>query len=111
MIQDRGVEGIELMKEMVERCNRKRLTLTPDYDPVVVDHVANEIVLALNALEEDFVKAEEEEKKRLEEEENRRRIEEEEKMRKEDKLLQLSMNIAPESKGKEIVAEPHPLVL
>ncbi|MCI47053.1 hypothetical protein A2U01_0068294, partial [Trifolium medium] len=40
------------------------------------DHVANEVVLALNALEEEFVKAEEEEKKRLEEEEKRRREEE-----------------------------------
>ncbi|MCI72225.1 hypothetical protein A2U01_0093488, partial [Trifolium medium] len=73
----------------------------------------------LNALEEEFVKAEEEEKKRLEDEENRKREEEEEKnrlwevkkMRQEDKLLQLSLNIAPESKGKEIEAEPHPLVL
>ncbi|MCI84054.1 hypothetical protein A2U01_0105330, partial [Trifolium medium] len=61
------------MKEMVERCNRKRLTITPDYDPLVVDFVANEMVLALNALEEECVKAEEEKKKRLEEEENKRR--------------------------------------
>ncbi|MCI40279.1 hypothetical protein A2U01_0061512, partial [Trifolium medium] len=103
---------------MVERCNRKRLTLTPDYDPRIVDHVVNEMVLVLNALEEEFFKAEEKEKNRLEEEENRKReeekknrIEEEEKMRKEDQLLQLSLNIAPEAKGKEIVAEPHPLVL
>ncbi|MCI40475.1 hypothetical protein A2U01_0061708, partial [Trifolium medium] len=108
MIEDRGAEGIELMKEMVECCNRKRLTITPDYDSVVVDHVANEMVLALNALEEEFVKTEEEEKKRVEEEENRRReeeeeksiIEEEDKMRKEDQLLQLSLNIASVSKGK-----------
>ncbi|MCI92057.1 hypothetical protein A2U01_0113353, partial [Trifolium medium] len=29
MIEDQGFECIELMKEMVERCNRKRLTITP----------------------------------------------------------------------------------
>ncbi|MCI87923.1 hypothetical protein A2U01_0109208, partial [Trifolium medium] len=69
--------------------------------------------------EEEFVKAEEEEKKRLEEEENRKREEEEEKnrlwevekMRQEDKLLQLSLDTTPEAKGKEIEAEPHPLML
>ncbi|MCI92618.1 hypothetical protein A2U01_0113914, partial [Trifolium medium] len=32
-------------------------------------------------------------------------------MRQEDHLLQLSVNIALEAKGKEIEAEPHPLVL
>ncbi|MCI65285.1 hypothetical protein A2U01_0086543, partial [Trifolium medium] len=32
-------------------------------------------------------------------------------MRQEDNLLQVSLNIAPEAKGKEIEAEPHPLVL
>ncbi|MCI61052.1 hypothetical protein A2U01_0082308, partial [Trifolium medium] len=83
-----------------------------------VDHVANEMVLALNALEEEFVKAEQEEKKRLEEEENRKREEEEknrlwevEKMRQGDKLLQLSLDTTPKAKGKEIEAEPHPLML
>ncbi|MCI68454.1 hypothetical protein A2U01_0089715, partial [Trifolium medium] len=60
MFEDRGAEGIEFMKEMVERCNRKRLTITPDFDPFVVNHVTNEMVLALNAVEEEFVKAEEE---------------------------------------------------
>ncbi|MCI82199.1 hypothetical protein A2U01_0103473, partial [Trifolium medium] len=59
-----------------------------------------------------------EEKKRIEEEENRKReeeekniIEEEEKMRQEDHQMQLSVIIAPEAKGKEIEAKPHPLVL
>ncbi|MCI75102.1 hypothetical protein A2U01_0096369, partial [Trifolium medium] len=32
-------------------------------------------------------------------------------MRKEDHLLQLSVDITPEAKGKEIEAEPHPLML
>ncbi|MCI40962.1 hypothetical protein A2U01_0062195, partial [Trifolium medium] len=62
MIEERGVEGLKVMKKMVECCSRKRLTITPDYDPFVVDFVANEMVLALNALEE-VVKAEEEEQK------------------------------------------------
>ncbi|MCI72466.1 hypothetical protein A2U01_0093729, partial [Trifolium medium] len=69
MFEDRGAEGIEFMKEMVERCNRKRLTITPDFDPFIVDHITNAMVLAFNIEEEEFVKAEEEEKKRVEEEE------------------------------------------
>ncbi|MCI54906.1 hypothetical protein A2U01_0076156, partial [Trifolium medium] len=45
------------------------------------------------------------------EEEEKNRIWEVEKMRQEDHLLQLSVDITPEAKGKEIEAEPHPLVL
>ncbi|MCI61845.1 hypothetical protein A2U01_0083102, partial [Trifolium medium] len=43
--------------------------------------------------------------------EEKLRKEEEEKQRQEDQLKHLSVNITPEAKGKEIVAEPHPLVL
>ncbi|MCI43025.1 hypothetical protein A2U01_0064262, partial [Trifolium medium] len=91
MIEDRGFEGIELMKEIVYRCNRKRLTLISHYE------------------EEEKKRIEEE--NRIREEEEKNRIEEVEKMRQEDHLLQLSVNIAPEAKGKEIEAEPHSLVL
>ncbi|MCI56712.1 hypothetical protein A2U01_0077963, partial [Trifolium medium] len=52
--------------------------------------------------EEEEVKAKEEEK---------RRKEEEEKKKQEEQLKLLSVNITPEDKGKEVAAEPHPLVL
>ncbi|MCI97316.1 hypothetical protein A2U01_0118617, partial [Trifolium medium] len=53
---------------------------------------------------------EEEAKKRQEEE--KRRIEEEEKKWQEDQQKQLSVNIAPGDKGKQVVeSEPRPLVL
>ncbi|MCI89276.1 hypothetical protein A2U01_0110564, partial [Trifolium medium] len=51
---------------MFERCNRKRLTLTPHYDPRVEDMVVNEVLSAFNLFEEELVKAEEEEKRRKE---------------------------------------------
>ncbi|MCI65538.1 hypothetical protein A2U01_0086796, partial [Trifolium medium] len=50
--------------------------------------------------------------KRKREEEEKKRIEEEEKKRLEDQQKQISVNIAPEDKGKQVVeSEPHPLVL
>ncbi|MCI21696.1 hypothetical protein A2U01_0042865, partial [Trifolium medium] len=109
MIEERGIDGIKLMKEMVERCQRKRLTLTPHYDPRVENFVVNEVLSLFKQFEEDQTKAEKEAKRR--EEEEKRRIEEEEKKRQEDQQRQLSVNITPEAKGKEIEAEPHPLVL
>ncbi|MCI75911.1 hypothetical protein A2U01_0097180, partial [Trifolium medium] len=57
---------------MVECCNRKRLTLTPYYDPVFVEMVMNKVLSDLNLFEEELVKAEEEEKRRLEEEKRRK---------------------------------------
>ncbi|MCI41757.1 hypothetical protein A2U01_0062991 [Trifolium medium] len=51
--------------------------------------------------EEDLVKAEEE----------KRRLEEEEKNKLEEQQKILSENVASEDKGKEVVTEPHPLVL
>ncbi|MCI79730.1 hypothetical protein A2U01_0101001, partial [Trifolium medium] len=44
-------------------------------------------------------------------EEEKLRKEEEEKQRQEDQQKLLSVNITPEAKGKEIEADPHPLVL
>ncbi|MCI70605.1 hypothetical protein A2U01_0091868, partial [Trifolium medium] len=69
MIEERGIDGLKLMKEMVERCNRKRLTLTPHYNPRVEDYVVNEVLLVFKYFEEELSKAEEEEKRRIEEEE------------------------------------------
>ncbi|MCI43953.1 hypothetical protein A2U01_0065192, partial [Trifolium medium] len=89
---------------MVERCNRKRLTLAPHYDPRVEEYVVNEVLSAFNLFEEESVKAEEEEKRRVEEEE-KRRLEEEEKKKQEDQQ-KLS-----EDKGKTIAYEHDPLVL
>ncbi|MCI92639.1 hypothetical protein A2U01_0113935, partial [Trifolium medium] len=59
---------------MVERCQRKRLTLTPHYDPRVEDHVINDVLSAFKSFEDELVKAEEEAKRRVEEE--KRRVEE-----------------------------------
>ncbi|MCI82258.1 hypothetical protein A2U01_0103532, partial [Trifolium medium] len=70
----------------------------------------NEVLLVFKSFDEELTKAEEEAKRR-EEEEKRRIEEEEEKKRQEDHQMQLSVNITPEAKGKEIEAEPHPLVL
>ncbi|MCI89184.1 hypothetical protein A2U01_0110472, partial [Trifolium medium] len=62
------------------------------------------------SFEEELSKAAEEAKRRKEEE--GRRIEEEENKRQEDQQKQLSVNFAPEDKGKQVVeSEPHPLVL
>ncbi|MCI34330.1 hypothetical protein A2U01_0055549, partial [Trifolium medium] len=44
MIEERGVDGLKLMKEMIECCNRKILTVTPHYDPRVEDFVVNEVL-------------------------------------------------------------------
>ncbi|MCI64937.1 hypothetical protein A2U01_0086195, partial [Trifolium medium] len=60
MIEERGIDGIKLMKEMVECCNRKRLTLTPHYDPRVEEFVVNEVLSVFKMFEEEEVKAEEE---------------------------------------------------
>ncbi|MCI24844.1 hypothetical protein A2U01_0046030, partial [Trifolium medium] len=55
MIEERGVDGLKLMKEMVECCNRKRLTLTPHYDPVFVEMVMNKVLSDLNLFEVELV--------------------------------------------------------
>ncbi|MCI28765.1 hypothetical protein A2U01_0049967 [Trifolium medium] len=95
---------------MFERCNRKRLTLTPHYDPRVEEIVVYEVLSVFKTFDEELTKAEEEEKRRLEEE--KRRLEEEEKKRQEDQQKLLSVNITPEDRGKQAVeSEPHPLVL
>ncbi|MCI38943.1 hypothetical protein A2U01_0060172, partial [Trifolium medium] len=86
MIEERGIDGIKLMKEMVECCKRKRLTLTPHYDSRVEDFVVNEVLSLFKQVEEEFVKAEEEAKRREEEEQRKR--EEEEKLRKEEEEKQ-----------------------
>ncbi|MCI39232.1 hypothetical protein A2U01_0060463, partial [Trifolium medium] len=86
---------------MVERCNRKRLTLAPHYDPRVEDFVVNEVLSVFKSFEEELTKAEEE----------KRRFEEEEKKKLEEQHKILSVNIAPEDKGKDVAEEPHPLVL
>ncbi|MCH98976.1 hypothetical protein A2U01_0019986, partial [Trifolium medium] len=44
MIEERGIIGLNRMKEMFERCKRKRLTLTPHYDPRVEEMVVNEVL-------------------------------------------------------------------
>ncbi|MCI45896.1 hypothetical protein A2U01_0067135, partial [Trifolium medium] len=71
MIEKRGIDGIKLMKEMVERCKRKRLTLTPHYDPRVEEFVVNEVLSVFKMFEEEETKAEEEAKRREEEEKRR----------------------------------------
>ncbi|MCI46498.1 hypothetical protein A2U01_0067738, partial [Trifolium medium] len=85
-----------------ERCKRKRLTLTPHYDPRVEEIVVNEVLSAFNLFEEELVKAEEEEK---------RRKEEEEKKEQEEKLKLLSLNKSPEDKGQTSAYEHDPLLL
>ncbi|MCI46117.1 hypothetical protein A2U01_0067357 [Trifolium medium] len=70
---------------MFERCQRKRLTLTPHYDPRVVDHVVSEVLLVFKSFEEELTKAEDEAKRRVEE---KKRREEEEKLRKEEEEKQ-----------------------
>ncbi|MCI48883.1 hypothetical protein A2U01_0070126, partial [Trifolium medium] len=87
----------------------KRLTLTPHYDPRVEDYVVNDVLSVFKLFDEELSKAEEE-AKRIEEEE-KRRIKEEKKKRQEDQQKQLSVNLTPEGKGKEVESEPHPLVL
>ncbi|MCI82427.1 hypothetical protein A2U01_0103701, partial [Trifolium medium] len=57
---------------MVERCKRKRLTLTAHYDPRVEEFVVNEVLSVFKMSEEEEIKAEEEEKRRKEEEEKKR---------------------------------------
>ncbi|MCI63080.1 hypothetical protein A2U01_0084337, partial [Trifolium medium] len=85
-------------------------TLTPHYDPRVEDFVVNEVLSVFKSFEEELTKAEKEANRRVEEE--KRRIKEEEKKRQEDQQQQLSVNFAPEDKGKQVVeSEPHPLVL
>ncbi|MCI56819.1 hypothetical protein A2U01_0078070, partial [Trifolium medium] len=76
---------------MVECCSRRRLTMTPYYDPVFVEMVMNKILSDLNLFEEEVVKAEEEEKRRLEEEKKKKQEEEEHK--------RLSALIIQEDKG------------
>ncbi|MCI30595.1 hypothetical protein A2U01_0051805, partial [Trifolium medium] len=71
MIEERGVDGLKLMQEMVERCQRKRLTLTPHYDPRVEEIVVNDVLSMFKLFEEEQNKAEEE-AKRIKEEEKRR---------------------------------------
>ncbi|MCI55036.1 hypothetical protein A2U01_0076286, partial [Trifolium medium] len=81
---------------------RKRLTLTPHYDPRVEEFVVNDVLSVFKLFEEGEVKAEEEEN---------RRKEEEEKKKQEEQQKKLSVNITPEDKWKEVAIEPHPLVL
>ncbi|MCI52942.1 hypothetical protein A2U01_0074188, partial [Trifolium medium] len=76
MIEERGIDGLKLMKEMVDRCNRKRLTQTPHYDPIFEEMVMNKVLSDFNLFEEEFFKAEEEEKRRKEEEDKRKQEEE-----------------------------------
>ncbi|MCI63182.1 hypothetical protein A2U01_0084439, partial [Trifolium medium] len=41
-VENRGMEAVRMMLESVERANVKRLTLTPHYDPRVVEFVEND---------------------------------------------------------------------
>ncbi|MCI62091.1 hypothetical protein A2U01_0083348, partial [Trifolium medium] len=63
MIEDRGIDGLKLMEEMVERCKRKRLTLTPHYDPRVEEFVVNDVLSVFKMFEEEQIKAEEEKRR------------------------------------------------
>ncbi|MCI51649.1 hypothetical protein A2U01_0072893, partial [Trifolium medium] len=53
------MDVLNLMMEMVERCRRKRLTMTPHYDPRVEDFMVNEVLSVFKQAEEEEVKAEE----------------------------------------------------
>ncbi|MCI47062.1 hypothetical protein A2U01_0068303, partial [Trifolium medium] len=89
-------------------CNRKRLTLTPHYDPRVEDFVISEVLSVFKSFEEEQAKAEAE-KRRLKEEEKKKKEEEKKKLEEQQKILYL--NIAQEDKGNEVATELHPLVL
>ncbi|MCI50520.1 hypothetical protein A2U01_0071764, partial [Trifolium medium] len=92
------------------RCNRKRLTLTPHYDPRVEEFVVNEVLSMFKQYEEEWLKAEEEEKRRSKEEE-KIRLEEEEKKKQEEQQRMLSVNVTSEHKGKAVAYDHDPLVL
>ncbi|MCI39875.1 hypothetical protein A2U01_0061107, partial [Trifolium medium] len=104
MIEERGLVGLNKMKEIFERCNRKRLTLIPHYDLRVEEIVVNEVLSAFNLFEEEFVKAEEEKKRRKEAEEKRQQEEEE-------KLKRLFELATQEDKGQTSAYEHDPLLL
>ncbi|MCI68653.1 hypothetical protein A2U01_0089914, partial [Trifolium medium] len=53
MIEDRGIDGLKLMEEMVECCKRKRLTLTPHYDPRLEEFVVNDVLSVFKMFEEE----------------------------------------------------------
>ncbi|MCI77483.1 hypothetical protein A2U01_0098753, partial [Trifolium medium] len=55
----RGMDVLNQMKEMFERCRRKRLTLTPHYDPRVEEFVVNEVLSLVKQVDDEEVKAEE----------------------------------------------------
>ncbi|MCI39422.1 hypothetical protein A2U01_0060653, partial [Trifolium medium] len=61
-----------------------------------------EVLSVFKSFEEEQVKAEEEEK---------RRLEEEEKKKQEEQQMMSSLHITSVDKGKEVAAEPHPLIL
>ncbi|MCI27687.1 hypothetical protein A2U01_0048887, partial [Trifolium medium] len=84
------------------RCKRKRLTLTPHYDPRVEEFVVNDVLSVFKHFEDERVKAEEEEK---------RRKKEEEKNKQEEKQKLLSVAVTPEDKGKAVEHDPLVLLL
>ncbi|MCI21707.1 hypothetical protein A2U01_0042876, partial [Trifolium medium] len=113
-IEGRGMEAVKMIMESVERCQAKRLTLTPHYDIRVEDFVVNEVLSVFKKAEEDEVKAKEEAKKRQEEEEKKSQ-EEKQKMLLEntttDCLMIKTSERVIEDKGKALASEHDPLVL
>ncbi|MCI03156.1 hypothetical protein A2U01_0024191, partial [Trifolium medium] len=57
-MEERGIDVLNQMKEMVERSKRKRLTLTPHYDQRVEEFVMNEVLSVFNQFENERIKAE-----------------------------------------------------
>ncbi|MCI87294.1 hypothetical protein A2U01_0108576, partial [Trifolium medium] len=51
------MKAVKMIMESVERCQVKRLTLTPHYDPRVEDFVVNEVLSVFKQAEEEEVKA------------------------------------------------------